>query len=114
MHKKHLKDVSFLERNREIGTAILHARIKKGMSISDCAVLLKTSRRRYGEMERGNIGITIPELEILMTAFGVSPDTILEKSDAQSISQRLVVQAQPGERIERIELHVQMRSDSDL
>ena len=54
------------ERNREIGRIVKEARSKKNISVTTCANLIDTSRRRYVAMEEGEAIIGIAELEVLI------------------------------------------------
>jgi transcriptional regulator with XRE-family HTH domain len=55
----------FQRRNREIGEVIAEARRRKQRSVTECAGILATSRRRYNAIERGEVPVNVVELETL-------------------------------------------------
>jgi hypothetical protein len=61
------------ERNQEIGRWIRIVRSQRRLSVSRCAALLGTTRRRYVDMEEGKSGLTVAELEVLLRFFNLSP-----------------------------------------
>ncbi len=69
-------DNSLQERNRQIGQILREARLEKDISISTCAKLLKTSRRRYIAMEQGETIIGAAELERLAAFMDIPPHKI--------------------------------------
>ena len=54
------------DRNREIGHILQEARSHKRITVTICAQLIGTSRRRYTAMECGEAMIGAAELEILI------------------------------------------------
>lgn len=54
------------QRNRQIGSMLMQARLHQKRTVTECAALLGTSRRRYSAMERGEVPISIVEMEILI------------------------------------------------
>lgn len=59
-------DKGLQDRNREIGRILREARMEKEVSISRCAKIIRTTRRRYTAMEAGETIIGIAELERLV------------------------------------------------
>jgi predicted transcriptional regulator len=49
------------ERNREIGRILQEARVQQDVSVSTCASLVGTSRRRYSSLEAGEAATGIAE-----------------------------------------------------
>jgi transcriptional regulator with XRE-family HTH domain len=88
------------ERNREIGRLLLEARIQKNISVTTCANLVGTSRRRYTAMEQGEATIGVAELEVLMTFLEVPTYRIWCGKDASVIPRQVVVEALPGETLQ--------------
>src|SRR5205823_3888866 len=81
-------------RDREIGAALTEARCSQNKSISKCAALLGTSRRRYRAIEQGEVGIAASELELLLNYLNIPIHAIW-----QSTISPVVLQAHPGENI---------------
>ncbi len=82
------------ERNREIGTLLADARQQQQRSVSECAALLGTSRRRYRAIERGDIGVEVAELELLMGYLDVPLQAIWKEWGSQAV--RRVVRLGPS------------------
>ena len=92
------------QRNKEIGNLLKSARNEQHRSISECAAVLATSRRRYTDIEQGKIGIGAAEFELLVEYFHlhqISP-ILQTKDQLTGETRRVRVQAQPGEAIEII------------
>ena len=62
---EHMED-KIQERNREIGHILQEARSRRNITVTTCAQLIATSRRRYTAMECGETIIGAVELEILI------------------------------------------------
>ncbi len=58
-------------RNRIIGLLVKRARLRAGKSQRECAELIGCSPTRFGQYERGQQGLTLPQLEALAYFFGV-------------------------------------------
>jgi transcriptional regulator with XRE-family HTH domain len=85
------------ERNKEIGQIIREARNQKNISVTTCAKLIGTSRRRYIAMEQGEAVIGIAELEILMSFLGVPTNKIWSGNNLKSVPHQIKLEAVPGE-----------------
>lgn len=83
------------QRNREIGTLLADARQQQRRSVSECAALLGTSRRRYRAIERGDIGVEAAELELLVAYLDVPLQAIWKERERQAVHR--VVRLGPGE-----------------
>jgi len=89
------------ERNREIGAALEEARLLQRKTVTECAALLKTSRRRYNAMERGEIAISIAEMELLLQYLKIS-GTYVSPQVFTFATRSVVVQELPEEIIVRV------------
>lgn len=87
-------------RNREIGNILTIAREKQQRSVRECAALLGTSRRRYGAIERGEVGITFAELEVIAKFLSLSMHEVMMGGAARQENGRLVVRVRPGDRVQ--------------
>jgi len=87
------------ERNKEIGQILLEARTERDISVTTCAKLIGTSRRRYNAMEQGEAMIGVAELEILMTFLEVPASKIWSTVDSLASSRKISLQAIPGETV---------------
>ena len=88
------------QRNREIGTLLADARQQQQRSVSECAALLGTSRRRYRAIERGEIEVEAAELELLVGYLDVPLQAMWKERD--SLAVRRVVRLGPGEVVQVI------------
>ena len=86
-----------LVRNREIGQVLREARTKKDISVTTCAKLVRTSRRRYIAMEQGEAIIGAAELEVLMGFLEVPTDKVWHGKDIPVISRQVLLEALPGQ-----------------
>lgn len=82
------------QRNQEIGNVLAQTRKQRQRSVTDCATLLATSRRRYSAIEHGIVAIGAAELEVLMEYLDI-PKRTFWQSD-QGGTQHVVVQASAG------------------
>ena len=89
------KSEQVVQRNREIGTLLAHARQQQQRSVTDCAALLGTSRRRYRAIERGEIGVEVAELELLVCYLDIPLQAIWKQRSGQAVGR--VVRIRPGE-----------------
>ena len=94
------KSERVVQRNREIGTLLAHARQQQQRSVTDCAALLGTSRRRYRAIERGEIGVEVAELELLVGYLEIPLHAIWKEPRGQAV--RCVVRIRPGEVVQVI------------
>jgi transcriptional regulator with XRE-family HTH domain len=83
---------AILIRNRIIGILVKRARLKTGRSMRECAEFLDISPNRYSRYERGEVGVSLPELEALAYLFEVPPASLwderlelAEESPAESL-----------------------------
>lgn len=90
------------QRNQEIGARLQQARTQHHRSVSECANLLGTSRRRYSAIERGEVAISAAELELLLPFLGVPLEFIWRVESEGEHLRQVVVQARPGERVELV------------
>src|SRR6266700_2802585 len=86
-----------LARNREIGQILREARAKKDISVTTCAKLVRTSRRRYIAMEQGEAIIGVAELEVLMAFLEVPADKVWHGKDTPVVSRQVMLEALPGQ-----------------
>ena len=75
------------EHNDRIGRVLYDYRAERGITISACADLLGTTRRRYVDMEKGLAKIGIGELMLLIRFLGVPVQHIW--GDADTTSEKL-------------------------
>jgi transcriptional regulator with XRE-family HTH domain len=88
------------QRNREIGQILFHARREQQRSVTECAALLATSRRRYNAIERGKVPVSVAELELLMNYLQVPIHVIWKDAAKDSSARHVVIQAHPGETVQ--------------
>lgn len=88
------------ERNREIGLALREAREQKNISVTTCANLIHTSRRRYIAMEEGKTTIGAAELEVLINFFDIPASKVWSGKDDLGIPRRIMLEAFPGEKLQ--------------
>jgi transcriptional regulator with XRE-family HTH domain len=84
------------ERNREIGRVLQEVRSHRNITVTTCAQLIGTSRRRYAAMERGEAVIGIAELEVLMDFLDVPSYKIWHLPNSEGSADRLFVPFTPG------------------
>jgi len=58
-------------RQKIMGVLLRHARLRAGRSQAELAAALRISRYRYGQYERGQRDISLPELELVADLCGV-------------------------------------------
>lgn len=96
------KEQQFLQqRNREIGAVLEKARLLQRRTVTECAALLKTSRRRYNAMERGDVAISVAEMELLLQYLKIS-GTCVSPQVFTFATTSVVVEELPGEIIVRL------------
>lgn len=87
------------QRNHQIGAILMQARLHQKRTVTECAALLGTSRRRYSAMERGEVAISFVEMEILMEYLHLPGLPVAPKVLASSTPQVIV---EMGEGVEEI------------
>lgn len=92
-----VREDSFQARYREIGAILAKARAMQKRSVSECAALLGTSRRRYVAMEHGKAIIGIAELEELMRYLNIPSDTIWPEAQGSAEPGKLIMRTLRGE-----------------
>jgi transcriptional regulator with XRE-family HTH domain len=78
------------ERSKYIGETLKSARIQQRISVSKCAALLGTTRRRYSDIESGRSKLSVVELELLCELLDLSPLAIFPQCKPQKVH-RVVV-----------------------
>jgi transcriptional regulator with XRE-family HTH domain len=94
------QEVRIQERNREIGRILQEARSLKNITVTICAQLIGTSRRRYAAMERGEAMIGIAELEVLMDFLNIPSHKIWQIVSGEGSTDRLFVPFTPGKPVQ--------------
>jgi transcriptional regulator with XRE-family HTH domain len=110
MHRTSSHASRLAARNREIGSILSQARKKEGKSITECAQFLCASRRRYRDMEQGEIVIGVAELEMLMNYLNISPLVIWPTISRLSATQSLMLKTPAGESV-RVTIEVASAMD---
>ena len=87
------------QRNRQIGAVLMQARLHQKRTVTECAAVLGTSRRRYTAMERGEVAISIVEMEVLIEYLHLPGLPVAPKLLASSAPQVIV---EVGEGVEEI------------
>ena len=73
------------ERSKEIGKLLNAARVERRISVSKCAALLRTTRRRYVEIEAGKSKLSVVELELLCKLLEISVLSIFPQCEARRV-----------------------------
>lgn len=94
------------ERQRQIGAVLLQARLDGNRSVSECAEHLRTSRRRYSAIERGESGIYAVELEAIARFLAIPLARIWPEDPLPPADMVITVKPRPGE-VVRIVVDVQ-------
>jgi transcriptional regulator with XRE-family HTH domain len=94
------QELRIQERNREIGRVLREARRHRNITVTICAELIGTSRRRYSAMERGEAMIGIAELEVLIDFLEVPPQRIWHLTDKELKTDQIFVPFTPGEPVQ--------------
>jgi transcriptional regulator with XRE-family HTH domain len=92
----------FDRRNREIGAILAAARQRQNRTVTECALAAATTRRRYSAIERGEAVVSAVELEALMRFLNVPASQMWRELCSSNVGQHVVVQAQPGERVQLV------------
>jgi predicted transcriptional regulator len=90
------------QRNQEISQILARARQEQERSVTECAGVLGTSRRRYRAIEAGAVAVTAAELEVLMRYLHVPAQAVWRDLSASVPARHVVVQAQPGETVQLV------------
>ncbi|WP_161569236.1 helix-turn-helix domain-containing protein [Candidatus Oscillochloris fontis] len=88
---------NFAERHRQIGAILAQARQREQRTITECAEIAATTRRRYTLIERGEAVVGAAELEALMRFLNVPAHHIWPDLALPTAPRQVIVQAQPGE-----------------
>lgn len=94
-----MRDNRVMERNQEIGQFLRTARQARGLSVVKCAAAIRTSRRRYAQMEEGIAVIGIAEAAVLARFLGIPAHRLWELGDGVEevgASDMLIAQVPPG------------------
>src|SRR5260221_12647022 len=94
------QELRIQERNREIGRLLKEARIYRNITVTTCAELIGTSRRRYVAMERGEAMIGAAELEVLIEFLGEASTKIWHLTRDEGITDRIFVPFTPGKPVQ--------------
>jgi transcriptional regulator with XRE-family HTH domain len=86
-----------IQKSRRIGELLRSTRVQKRVSVSKCAAVLGTTRRRYTAIEAGESMIGALELERLCDFLGLSLLVVLPPSTVPRIHRIGVL---PGEYVE--------------
>jgi transcriptional regulator with XRE-family HTH domain len=93
-------------RNQEIGSVLAQAREQQHRSVTECASVLATSRRRYSAIERGYAAVSAAELELLVDYLEIPARLLWQGERSPSGVHHFVVQAPPGKTVQ-VEVRVQ-------
>lgn len=91
------QELQIQERNREIGRVLREARRQRDITVTACAELIGTSRRRYAAMEQGVAMIGLAELEVLVDFLGVPPRKFSHLAVEEASTDQIFVPFTPGE-----------------
>jgi len=94
------QELRIQERNREIGRLLKEARIYRNITVTTCAELIGTSRRRYVAMERGEAMIGVAELEVLIEFLGEASHKIWHLMSNEGNTERIFVPFTPGKPVQ--------------
>lgn len=75
-------------------------RVQQHRSVSECAMVLGTSRRRYTAIERGEVGIGAAELEMLLSFLELPLQAMWSNAEQALMARQVVIKAQPGETVQ--------------
>jgi len=84
-------------RSEEIGALLAEARAVERRSITECANLIGTSRKRYRGIEAGTTEISFLELEALVSYLNLPFSSLSSRVAEDALDRRIVVQAQQGQ-----------------
>ena len=86
------------QRNQEIGAILAQARQQQQRTVTECAAILATSRRRYRAIERGEVGVAVAELELLLHYLDIPPQAIWQQHGGTAVPR--VIHLHPGEMVQ--------------
>jgi predicted transcriptional regulator len=89
------------QRNKEIGELLAQVRQQQRRSITECAAVVGTSRRRYRAIEHGEVGIEVAELESLMVYLDIPGHMVWQNLEPARTHHR-IVRIQPDEMVQII------------
>ena len=72
----------------------------KNITVTTCAQLIGTSRRRYSAMERGEAMIGVAELEVLIDFLGVPSHKIWHLAACEECTDQIFVPVTPGKPVQ--------------
>lgn len=101
-------EVEVRKRSEEIGALLIEARLSVRRSITECAQLIGTSRKRYRNIESGVVDITFVELEAVMQYLNVPMERLWQPTEKDHIERRINVKTEPGKAVHLI---VELTSD---
>jgi len=87
---------SFDQRNREIGEILSAARHRQQRTVTECAAVVQTTRRRYSMIERGEAAISAAELEAVMRFLNISAVEMWQELWTSTIPAPVIIKARPG------------------
>lgn len=82
----HREEHFLQQRNRKVGAILERARLLQRRTVTECAALLKTSRRRYTAIERGDIAISFTEMEVILQYLNIAD--LIETQEAFVVDAR--------------------------
>jgi transcriptional regulator with XRE-family HTH domain len=88
------------KRNQEIGILLHRVRSGKRVPAATCAQLLRTSRRRYSSIERGEAPITLAEYEMLVHFLEIDSDQAWPSAPIASGPNKVVVHVPLGKEVQ--------------
>jgi predicted transcriptional regulator len=94
------QELKIQERNREIGQLLKEARMYRNITVTTCAELIGTSRRRYVAMERGEAMIGVAELEVLIDLLGEASHKIWHLISNDGSTDQIFVSFTPGKPVQ--------------
>jgi transcriptional regulator with XRE-family HTH domain len=86
----------FEQRNREIGLILVAARQREQRTVTECAAMVQTTRRRYSMIERGEASISAAELEAIMRFLNVPAVVMWHELEKNTLLPPVVVKVPPG------------------
>ncbi|HEX9987514.1 MAG TPA: helix-turn-helix transcriptional regulator [Chloroflexia bacterium] len=84
-------------RQKEIGALLREHRKLRGLTMEHLGTLLGMRRQSYSSIENGETAISVPELEILMEALGITRDEMWPLKEPKGRVRRVELPIVPGE-----------------
>jgi transcriptional regulator with XRE-family HTH domain len=97
METKHALSI----RNKIVGALVRRARLQAGMTQSECAEVLGISRSAFARYERGDRGVSLPQLEVLAYVLDV-PLHALWNEDSELTGRAVDADVLPLDRIQQL------------